>query len=75
MELHETQQVHSRQGPLHDHYVVVCVVLPVQQFNYLRNAGALIGNQCQANLHEGGVWDDQAKLKKNMTVRWMWFYT
>ncbi len=30
--------------------VVVCLFLPVQQFNYLRSAGALIGHECQANL-------------------------
>ncbi len=50
MELHETKQIHARQGPLHDHDVVVCLFLPVQQFNYLRSAGALIGHECQANL-------------------------
>lgn len=51
LELHEPKHVHARQRALQDHGVVVRVVLPVQQYNYLRNAGALIGHECQADLH------------------------
>lgn len=50
LDVHETQQVRARRGPLHDHDIVVCVVLPVQKFNYVRNAGAFISHQCQADL-------------------------
>lgn len=60
-EHHETKQAHARHGPLQNHDVVVRVVLPVQEFNYLRNAGALIGHECQSPW--GGVWDGQAKRK------------
>lgn len=42
LELHEPKHVHARQRALQDHGVVVRVVLPVQQYNYLRNAGALL---------------------------------
>lgn len=42
------QQVHARKVPLYDQDVVICVIQLVQQFNYLRNAAALIGHQCQA---------------------------
>lgn len=44
------KQAHAGHGPLQDHDVVVWVVLPVQEFDYLRDAGALIGHECQADL-------------------------
>ncbi len=60
--LHETKKAHARHGPLQDHDIVVRVVLPVQEFDYVWNAGVLIGHECQANLHGEAI--GMARLKK-----------
>lgn len=46
MELYETKQIHVREGPVHNHNVVICVTLSI-----LNKARALIGHEHEADLH------------------------
>ncbi len=68
-EFHKVKHAHAGHGPLRDHDVVVRVVLPVQEFDYLWYTGALIGQECQANLYGEAFW--MTRLKERRYDAWM----
>lgn len=68
-ELHKMKHAHAGHGPLRDHDVMVRVVLPVQESDYLWYAGALIDQECQANLYGEAFW--MTRLKERLYDAWM----
>lgn len=52
--LQEVKEIDAGRGPLQDHDIMVREVLPVQQLNDVRCAGALIGKDCQADFQGNG---------------------
>lgn len=72
--LQEVKESDAGRGPLQDHDVMVREVLPVQQLNDVRCAGAIIGKDCQADFQGNGSGMISLEERQLFTmVRCRWF--